>query len=196
MNEKITLDDIFNDEDFGLLDPKPKSSPIKSADDRLIESFEEINVFVDKNNREPNASSMSEYSLFARLKTFRQDEAKKTILKPFDRHNLLGHVELENLTLDDILDDDDFGLLDSDEDLSIFNLKNVPNSKDRADPDFVAQRKPMKEEDFEPYEAMFQKVHREIKEGKRKILPIHNVEHYLRVDNFYIIDGHGECRGV
>lgn len=189
MSKKLTLDDIFDDDDFGLLDSKAKSSSVKSADDRLIDSFEEINAFVDKNNREPNASSMSEYGLQARLKIFRQDEAKKIILKPFDRHDLLGHVELENLSLDNIFSDDDFGLLDFDDDLSIFRLENVPNPNKRAETDFVAQRKPMKDKDFEPYEVMFRKVHQEIKEGKRKILPFHNIEKNLQVGHFYIIEG-------
>lgn len=189
MSNKITIDDIFNDDDFGLLDSKAKSSSIKSADDRLIDSFEEINAFFDKNNRELNSSSMSEYSLMARLKTFRQDEEKKRALKPFDRHNLLGYVKMEELSIDDVFEDDDFGLLDSDNDLSIFRLKNVPKQEERAETDFVAQRKPMKEKDFEPYETMFQKVHKEIKEGKRKILPFHNIEKNLHIGNFYIIEG-------
>lgn len=47
----------------------------------------------------------------------------------------------------------------------------------------------MKEEDFKPYEEMFQKVHREIKEGKRKILPFRNIEKNLHVGDFYIVDG-------
>ena len=189
MSNKITIDDIFNDDGFGLLNSKAKSSSVKSVDDRLIDSFEEINAFIDKNNREPSASSMSEYCLLARLKTFRQDEDKKKVLKPFDRHNLLGHVELESISLDDVLSDDDFGLLDSDKDLSIFKLKNIPNTEERAETEFVSQRKPMAEKDFAPYEAMFQKVHREIKDGKRKILPFHSAEKNLHVGNFYIIDG-------
>jgi T5orf172 domain. len=189
MSKKLTLDDIFNDDEFGLLNSKPKSSLIKSDEDRLIDSFEEINTFIDANNREPNASSMSEYSLLAKLNVFRQDEAKKKILKPFDRYDLLGHVEFEILSLDEVLNNDDWGLLDIDDDLSIFKLKNVSNPEERAEADFVAQRKKMNEKDFEPYEVMFQKVHREIKEGTRKILPLHNVEKNLHINQFYIIDG-------
>jgi hypothetical protein len=187
--KKISLDDIFNDNDFGLLDSKAKVSNIKSEDDRLIDSFEEINTFFDKTGREPNASSMSEYGLLAKLKNFRQDEQKKKILKPFDRYNLLGEVEMEKSSIDDVLDDDDFGLLDTDKDLAIFKYKHIPKEEDRAEADFVAQRKPMKEKDFKPYEGMFQKVHREIKEGKRKILFFRNIEKNLHVGNFYLIDG-------
>jgi hypothetical protein len=189
MDKKINIDDIFNDDIFGLLDSKSKPSTVKSADDRLIDSFEEINMFIDKNSREPNAASMSEYGLLARLKTFRQDDTKKKILKQFDRHNLLGYVEMENLSIDDVLNDDDFGLLDTDKELSIFRFKNVPNPEERAETDFVAQRKPLKEKDFQPYETMFQKVHQEIKEGKRKIKTFQNIEKNLHVGNFYIMDG-------
>ena len=187
--KKISLDDIFNDDDFGLLDSKAKTSNIKSEEDRLIDSFEEINAFVDKNGREPNASSMSEYGLLAKLKNFRQDEEKKKIVKPFDKHNLLGEVVMEKFTIDDILDDDDFGLLDTDKDVSIFRYKHIPKEEDRAEADFVAQRKPLKEKDFKIYEEMFQKVHQEIKERKRKLLSFYNIEKNLQTNNFYILDG-------
>jgi hypothetical protein len=49
---KGSLDDIFNDDPFGLLNVKPNSSPARNADERLVASFEEINSFYEKNNRE------------------------------------------------------------------------------------------------------------------------------------------------
>lgn len=187
--KKLTIDDIFNDDDFGLLDSKVKASTVKTDEERLIDSFEEINVFIDKNDREPNKSSMSEYGLMAKLKNFRDNEDQKKILKPFDRHNLLGHVEIEKLSIDDILNDDDLGLLESDKDLDIFKFKHMPRPEDRAEADFVAQRKPMKEKDFEKYEKTFLQVHKEIKEGKRKIKPFTNIEKNLHVDDFYLMNG-------
>ena len=188
MSKKITIDDIFNDDDFGLLDSKPQISNIKSEEDRLIESFEEINAFIDKNNREPGTSSMSEYGLSAKLKALRQDDAKKKILKPFDRHDLLGYVEIVTLTIDDILNEND-DLLNTAEELSIFKFKHIPNPDEKAEADFVAQRKPLKEKDFKPYEAMFQNVHQEIKEGKRKLLPFKDLEKHLHKGQFYVSDG-------
>lgn len=189
MAKKLTIDDIFDDDDFGLLDSKAKTSNVKTDEDRLVDSFEEINAFFDKNKREPNKSSMSEYGLLAKLKNFRENETQKKALKPFDRHNLLGYVEMEKQTIDDILNDDDLGLLDADKDLDIFKFKHTPRPEDRAEADFVAQRKPMKEKEFEKYEVMFQKVHKEIKEGKRKILPFTNIEKNLHVGDFYLMDG-------
>jgi T5orf172 domain len=47
----------------------------------------------------------------------------------------------------------------------------------------------MKEKEFEKYEVMFQKVHKEIKEGKRKILQFTNIEKNLHVGDFYLMDG-------
>jgi hypothetical protein len=188
--KKPTLDDIFNDDEFGLLESKVKTSTVKTDEDRLIDSFEEINVFIDKNDREPNKSSMSEYGLLAKLKNFRENEEQKKVLKPYDRHNLLGYVEMEKQSIDDILnDDDDLGLLDADNDLDIFKFKHTPRPEDRAESDFVAQRKPMKEKDFEKYEQMFLKVHKEIKEGKRKIKPFKNTEKNLHIGDFYLMNG-------
>lgn len=187
--KKLTIDDIFNDDDFGLLDSKVKTSSVKTDEERLIDSFEEINVFIDKNDREPNKSSMSEYGLMAKLKNFRENDDQKKILKPFDRHNLLGHVEMDSPSIDDILNDDDLGLLEPDKDLDIFKFKHTPKPEDRAEADFVAQRKPIKEKDFEKYEKMFLQVHKEIKEGKRKIKPFTNIEKNLHVGDYYLMNG-------
>ncbi len=189
MNNKKTLDDIFDDDNFGLLDSKPKTSNVKNEDDRLIDSFEEINFFIDKNAREPNASSMSEYNLLASLRHFREDETSKKILKPFDRHNLLGYVEMDKPTIDDIFNDDDLGLLETGSELDIFKFNHTPKPEDRAETDFVAQRKPLKGKEFEKYEKMFQNVHQEVREGKRKIQVFKDVETHLKEGRFYLLDG-------
>jgi hypothetical protein len=187
--KNISLDDIFKDDAFGLLDSTAKPSNVRTADQRLIDSFEDLNAFIDKNKREPNTLSMSEYGLFARLKNIRENEQQKISLKPFDRHNLLGEVEIPKTSIDDILNDDEFGLLETDSDLSIFKYKHISKEDEREKADFIAQRKPLKESAFKPYEAMFQKVHQEIKEGKRQIKPFHNIEKNLHVGNFYLLDG-------
>src|SRR5690606_35097664 len=138
-----SLDDIFDDDEFGLLDFKEKKSIIKTDEDRLTDVFMEINQFYESNDREPSTSSMSEYGLLSKLKAFRSNEAHKKILKPFDRYNLLGEVAMEEITLDDILEDDDLGLLATDADNSIFTFTHTPKPEDRAKTDFVAQRQPM-----------------------------------------------------
>lgn len=184
-----TLDDIFDDDDFGLLNQKEKSANLKTDEDRLIDAFEEINTFYKKNNCEPSTGSMSEYSLSARLKGFKSDKSKKKILKPFDRFNLLGEVEMEKKTLDDVLAEDDLGLLNPEGDLSIFEFKHTPKIDKRADADFVAQRTSIPDKDFEKYESMFKQVHQDLKCGKRKLLPAENVYKNIQVEHFYLLDG-------
>jgi hypothetical protein len=184
-----SLDDIFNDDDSGLLNSNDKSSSIKTDEDRLIDSFEEINTFFEKNNREPSASSMPEYNLLARLKGFRSDENKKKILKPFDRFDLLGYVEMERKTFDEILEEDNLGLLNTEGDTSIFEFKHTPKQDERAEADFVAQRQPVPEDKFKKYEIMFQQVHKELKDGKRKLKKFNKLENNLQPGNFYLLDG-------
>lgn len=184
-----TLDDIFNDDEFGLLDFKPKVSVVKTEDDRLVDSFQEINSFFEKNNREPSTSSMSEYGLMSRLKSFRANEKHKIVIKPFDKYNLLGHVEMPKPTLEEILLEDDFGLLDSDGDNSIHAFNHTPKAGERADADFVAQRKPIKDKDFKKYDEMFHQVHKDLKEGKRKLAVFNNAETNLIEGKFYLVDG-------
>lgn len=184
-----TLDDIFNDDDLGLLNTNNKSSIIKTDEDRLIDSFEEINTFFEKNQKEPSSTPMSEYNLLARLKGFRNDENKKRVLKPFDRFNLLGYVKVEKKTLDDVIKEDDLGLLNTDGDISIFEFKHIHKKDKRSETDFVAQRKPMVDEAFKNYESMFQKVHEELRQGKRRLMKFENIEKNLQVGNFYLLDG-------
>lgn len=184
-----SLEDIFNDDAFGLLDFKENKTIVKSDDDRLIDSFLEINDFFEKTGREPSDTSMSEYGLYARLKNLRAEEKYKKIVKGFDKFNLLGEVQIEDISIDDILSDDTLGLLDTESDYSIFNFNHTPKAEDRAPTDFMAQRKPMSDSEFEKYETMFRQVHKELKEGKRKLAEFNNAELNLIEGKFYLIDG-------
>ena len=89
-------------------------------------------------------------------------------------------------SLDDIFNDDTFGLLDSKKEVDIHTLINVPNiDKDRANADFVARREKFK--DFEKYESMFIQCQKDLKEGKRKIVP--SIESRLDIGLFCVLDG-------
>ncbi|TYC08173.1 GIY-YIG nuclease family protein [Bizionia gelidisalsuginis] len=188
MSKKKTLADIFNDDEFGILDSKPQSAGVKTEDERLIESFQEINAFFEKNNREPEATNVTEFKLLARLKAVRKDAKKVEILKSFDKNNLLNTKE-EVKSVEDILNDDHLGILDTDETLSIFKLKNVKSASERAETDFTARRKAMKDKDFAPYETQFKKIHKELREGKRKLKEFKDVERNLEEGKYYVLDG-------
>ena len=188
MDKKKTLEDIFNDDEFGILDSKAKESNVKTEDERLIESFQEINAFFEKNSREPEATNVTEFKLLSRLKALRNDSKKVEILKSYDTHNLLNTKE-EIKSVADILNDDDLGILDTEETLSIFKLTNVPSSTERAESDFVAQRKAIKDNEFLSYESMFKKVHKELREGKRKLFTYENADKNLKAGSYYVLNG-------
>ena len=188
MDKKTKLEDIFNDDEFGILDSKPKSTNLKSEDERLIESFQEINTYFEKNNREPESKNVTEFKLLSRLKAIRTDENKIKVLKQFDTYNLLENSKKVS-SVNDILDDDDFGILDSDDSESIFEIKNIPTQKERESTDFTARRKAMSNDSFKTYEVNFKQVHRELKSGQRKLVSFTDVEQNLIEGNYYVLDG-------
>ncbi|MHA2123421.1 MAG: GIY-YIG nuclease family protein, partial [Promethearchaeota archaeon] len=174
------LKKILSEDPLGLL--KNRTAQPITADQRLKDSFEEINKFIDKNGNEPTESTdISERKLFSRLKQLRKDFDKASTLRDLDRHNLLADVK-EIKSVDDILENDVLGLLNDGPD-NIFDLKNIP--PERIKTDFVARRKPCK--NFKDYEDKFKEIQKDIKEGKRKLI-IHK-EHHLKEGRYFILDG-------
>jgi hypothetical protein len=162
------LDDIFSNDPFGLINVKPKTSNVKTADERLSASFEEINEFISKNDREPNLSNISEYQLYSRLKSLREDDNKMLALEPQDKYGLLNVEKKEINSIDDIFNDDLLGIFDDGEAQSLFEFKHTPREIARAEADFVARRKPCK--NFKDYEEMFKSVQADLASGKRKLV--------------------------
>lgn len=198
-NEKYnSLDEIFNDDDFHLIEEKKKESSARTADERLVDSYKEIQVFVEKHDREPepNTKIISEYELYARLKGIREDPQKVAQLREHDEKGLLPASEVNEPdskgykaskkpeSLEDILEDEDLGLI-SGEDEGLFDFKHVPKEDQRASADFVARRKPCK--DFDKYEHLFKQVQKELSEGKRKLTQFK--QENLRPGDYYVHNG-------
>ena len=186
MDKNSVLDDIFNNDPFDILiNVKPKSSGAKTTDERLLNSFQEINDFVEKNKREPqpNISNVSEYQLYTRLKGIRENPEKKEQLKDIDTNNLLDFEIKEINSIDDILNDDTFDLFEDDTDL--FNFKHTPKPDERVSTDFVARRKPMK--DFDKYEHLFKDIQKDLASGKRKLVDFKMGN--LREGAYYVHNG-------
>ena len=171
---------ILTEDPLGIL--KTRTTQPITSNQRLNDSFEEINDFIDKNKKEPSESvDINERKLFSRLKELRKDFDKILILKDLDRYNLFKDVK-EIKTVDDILENDVLGLLDDDPE-NIFNIKNIPKNKTKTD--FVARRKPCN--NFKDYEDNFKKVQKEIKNGNRKLIIFK--ESNLKEDRYYVLDG-------
>ena len=185
-NKKKTLQDIFDeDDDLGLLNIKTSATSLRSEDEKRLADFEEINVFFEKNQREPiEKKAPQEHQLATRLKKIRENEANKTLLLAYDKFNFLGVSTKKIESFDDIFGDDALGLLD-DDDLGLFDLRHVKSSKDRESADFVAKRKPCA--DFDQYAAIFKQVQQDLRENKRKIVEF-NLGN-LREGHFYVHNG-------
>lgn len=176
-----SLDEVFSASDeFGLLNVKPKAtSPSKG--DLLASRFEEINQFIDQHGRLPlvHGEQLSERQMAKRLAATLERVEEHEALQSFDRHGLLSGFSLmqeaiedgpapqplvapeDVISIDDILDGDDLGLLDLG-DTSILDIKHVPLTKET--PDEVAQRTPC--EDFWRFKSIFSDLHADLKSGK------------------------------
>jgi len=185
MDKKSILDEIFDNDPFGLLNVKPSTSPARNEDERLVASFQEINDFYEKNNREPEqGGGIQEHQLYSRLKSLRENPTKIEMLQAHDKYGLLNYEQKEINSLDDILNDDSLGLLDDDSE-GLFDFKHIKKQDERASADFVAQRRPCK--DFDKYESLFKDVQKDLSNSKRKLIPFK--EENLRAGDFYVHNG-------
>ena len=182
MDKDSILDEIFNNDEFDILNVKPKISNARNADERLITSFNEVNEFIEKYNKEPqpNPTNIAEFQLYSRLKKIRENPEKSSSLLDQDVHGLLKVEKKEINSIDDIFNDDSFDILDDDTDL--FDFKHTPKVNERASADFVAKRKPCK--DFDKYEHLFKEIQQDLAAGKRKIVDFK--QENLRVGSYYI----------
>jgi hypothetical protein len=184
--EKDALLKILEDDDLGLLNIKPKRAAI-TVDERLLQSFQQINDFYRQHNKEPesNPSNILEFQLFNRLKGLRASKEKCESLQEVDEFHLLIYVEPEKpiTSVADIFNDDSFGLLD-DEAESIFDLKHVPKSMDM--PERIAQRKRCK--DFDQFENLFKQCHAELSSGVRESRQFTG-EQQIKPGHYFVLHG-------
>ena len=185
--EKDALQKILDDDDLGLLNIKPKRSSI-TVDERLLQSFQQINDFYRQHGKEPesNPSNILEFQLFNRLKGLRASKEKCEALQEVDEFHLLTFLEPEKpiTSVADIFSDDSFGLLD-DEAESIFDLKHVPKSPMEM-PEKIAQRKRCK--DFDQFEHLFKQCHAELTSGIREARQFTG-EQQIKPGHFFVLHG-------
>jgi len=185
ISKEDILKEIFENDPLGLLNVKPKKSAARTSNERLASSFDEINDFIEKNEREPkpDVSNISEYKLYSTLKGLRDNEDKMMALEPQDKYRLLNTEKKEINSIDDIFGDDSLDILGDDSDL--FTFKHTPKDYDRAKADFVGKR--FKCKNFDKYEHLFKQVQNDLALGKRKLVQFK--ESSLKEGNFYVYNG-------
>ena len=180
------LSEIFNNDPLGLLNVNAKNLNQLTSSERLVAKFEEINDFIDTNNREPESSinNISEYKLFSTLKNLRENKENIEALSSLDRHSLLIKEEKQINSLDDIFSDDYLNILEDDSE-DIFNFKHTPKDFERAKAEFVGRRTKCK--DFDNYEHLFKEVQNDLSLGKRKLIKFKFST--LREGSYYVHNG-------
>ena len=181
--DKKDLLDLINDDDLGLLDLDRKSVSA-TPDDRLLESFMEINEFFSLHNVEPKSGGdIHEHKLASRLKHIRENKEQRDFLSKFDTYGLLDNKNKEIEVLSDIFEDDELDLL-SFEDDSIFDIKNVAKNN-RRQAELVARRQVCK--DFSKYEHMFSDCQNKIKTGEYKLKSFNHGD--IVSGSFFVLNG-------
>lgn len=180
---KPTLDDLIGGND-PLLEVKVTLRTASSEDQRVLDTFAEINTFIDRHQRLPGETarpSVSERSLRMKLNGLVNDASRRDLLLPLDRHGLLP-VEPSKTpsSLDDIIDDP---LLTTPQD-DIFDLVHV--RPPLARPDEIAERTVCA--DFEQFRPLFDQCIREMGEGQRKAIKFAN-EQEIGAGEFFILNG-------
>lgn len=185
----LSLDDILADSEFGDVFNFKASNTIITADDRLVESFNEINKFIDENGHAPtNILDMNERKLAKRLEGIQSDPEKIAALKIYDKHDLLKKDEKPLESIDDILNASFMVEVLGDINLSeidIFDLKHVKHSSERQESDFVARRKVCK--NFTKYEPLFKQCQADLKSGVRKLIKFNEKD--LVPHTYFVING-------
>lgn len=188
---RLTLDDVFNDEDeFGLLKARAPVRSMADEGDRLRVGFREIIDFVRTHGREPLDGAeveLSERKLARRLVGFRNDTSKVSALSDIDNLGLLAShptappvVEtFENL--DEVLND-----IDLEEDNGIYNLRHVRPYREVQQAEYRTERRPCK--DFERFKPIFEKVQKEIDSGEREAVAFAK-EQEISTGHFFILRG-------
>ena len=186
MDKDSVLNEIFDNDPLGLLIVKPKKSAIRTSDERLTASFDAINDFLEKNEREPkpDPTNISEYQLYATLKGLRENEDKRLVLEPQDKYGLLNTVKKEINSIDDIFGDDVLDILGDDSE-GLFDFKHTPKDLSRSKTDLMGKRVACKE--FDKYEHLFKEVQNDLANKKRKLVDFK--EKNLRVGNYYVHNG-------
>ena len=178
---------LFEGPDSDLFKPAPKKHVITS-DERLINSFEQINEFVYKNNRIPNeqANDISEAMLGHMLNVIKVDKKKVEALAEYDEFGLFESEKVPESLEELFAEDSDLFKVSGD----IFDVQKLPRQgvadKNTGE---TASRKLVK--DFSTYRPLFKEKQDGLSSGKYKLMKFTRQEEV--VEGGYYISGGQMC---
>ncbi|RJE85465.1 GIY-YIG nuclease family protein [Paracoccus onubensis] len=174
-----TLDDIFaEDDEFGLLEVRPRAAGGSNPGDRGVAVLREVTAFYEEHGRIPDTDADDHDEM--RLGTIwnRASQTPTDQMIAEDRLGLLNvaaplqvswrdEPSTEDVpdSLDEIFDDDDLSV-----DPSLVVLKHATAAADRHLPDHRAEFVPCR--DFELYRDRFEAVQQALERGDRQAIPV------------------------
>lgn len=194
--EKITSEDDALLEALGIKVEEKKKPTFTALEERVIAGFEEIQKFVEEENRLPHHGE--ENDIFERLYAVRLDkilEKKEFIdlLKDFDHQNILSEQKRDLTSISEDIDDDE--LLErlgvEKEEDSITYLKHVRPRAEKRAAEEIANR--IICQDFEQFKPLFEKTKKEIDAEFRETIPFRKdagfTKTVLKAGQFVIVRG-------
>lgn len=171
---KFTEEDDALLAELGIEVEAKKARKYTALEERIIAGFEEVQNFVEENNRFPEHGE--DKDIFERLYAIRLDQIKKNedyikLLKDIDHQNLLEeNLEDDSPELEDLDDDELLAQLgvNEEEENSITNLKHVRSRAEKKAAEEIANRTTC--EDFEKFEPLFDAVKEDIDSGYRSTI--------------------------
>jgi len=176
------LKKIFSNDEHDLLKMNPRAKSV-TPEDRLADSFLEINDFYAKHGRIPmvDTTDINERKLGVRLRALILDDTKTKELKPLDTHGLLKTAKPPE-NLNEIFSGDQFGLLD--DPTGVLTIRNIPTNIKKADN--IARAHKCK--NFFKYEQGFKDTHAGLKSGKLLRTSIGS-EYQIQANRYFVFSG-------
>jgi len=171
--ERLTSEDDELLANLGVEVKAKKQTTYTPTEERVIVGFEEIQKYVEKQNRLPNHGEQNDIfeRIYAvRLEKIQANKEHLELLKQFDHQNILTPITKSIPDTIAKLDDDE--LLEQlgvkSERNSITNLQHVKTRAEKRAAEEFANRTVC--EDFDTYDPLFQKTKKEIENGFRETI--------------------------
>lgn len=194
MNQYHSYEEVVNSSLFTEIIEESEPRKHKSIElDSDVLLINEINDFYEENNREPEKTTdptrLKERRLYSNLKGLRENPERRSKLDEYDKFNLLKPKKLEGKidSLSDIINKGSSELLKGDLEgfSSLFDTSRY-KTIEKEQPEYRATHKKLK--NFSEYEPLFKMVHKDIAEGRRKIIPFAK-EQQVEIGDFFVIRG-------
>jgi hypothetical protein len=190
---KLTEDDDAILDQLGIEVEAKKKPTLTARNERIIAGFEEIQRFVEENNRVPSYGE--DKDIFERIYATRLDQIRCQedcieLLKELDHQGLLNEKFTQDIDPVEESDDgailDKLGLSTNQSKNDITKLKHVKPRSEISPAEEIGKRTACK--DFEIFKPLFDAVQADIKSGKRKFIP-YAKDSAIKKENLFVLSG-------